>query len=168
MKKLLLLSLITLFISCANQDQECETPSNGFIEGTGQSVTLGSEATVDVFKAIDKAWAERDYESLKTLISNEGNYTHDDNSVSTNGEEFIAHIEAGYQDSLEKDEEWGWVTNFAFSVKPTKSVDGDYANENGEWVCARFTGANGDVYEEWYQIVDGKLAMWSSAKRENK
>jgi hypothetical protein len=67
MKKLLLLSLITLFISCANQDQECETPSNGFIEGTGQSVTLGSEATVDVFKAIDKAWAERDYESLKTL-----------------------------------------------------------------------------------------------------
>ena len=168
MKKLLLLSLITLFISCADQDKECETPSNGFIEGTGQSVTLGSEATVDVFKAIDKAWAERNYESLKTLISNEGNYTHDDNSVSTNAEEFIAHIEAGYQDSLEKDEEWGWVTNFAFSVKPTKSEDGDYANENGEWVCARFTGANGDVYEEWYQIVDGKLAMWSSAKRENK
>ena len=168
MKKLLLLSLITLFISCADQDKECETPSNGFIEGTGQSVTLGSEATVDVFKAIDKAWAERNYESLKTLISDEGNYTHDDNSVSTNAEEFIAHIEAGYQDSLEKDEEWGWVTNFAFSVKPTKSVDGDYANENGEWVCARFTGANGDVYEEWYQIVDGKLAMWSSAKRENK
>ncbi|MGY8930269.1 MAG: hypothetical protein ACKVIJ_03420 [Flavobacteriales bacterium] len=168
MKKLLLLSLITLFISCADQDKECETPSNGFIEGTGQSVTLGSEATVDVFKAIDKAWAERNYESLKTLISDEGNYTHDDNSVSTNAEEFIAHIEAGYQDSLEKDEEWGWVTNFAFSVKPTKSEDGDYANENGEWVCARFTGANGDVYEEWYQIVDGKLAMWSSAKRENK
>ena len=168
MKKLLLLSLITLFISCADQDKECETPSNGFIEGTGQSVTLGSEATVDVFKAIDKAWAERDYESLKTLISDEGNYTHDDNSVSTNAEEFIAHIEAGYQDSLEKDEEWGWVTNFAFSVKPTKSEDGGYANENGEWVCARFTGANGDVYEEWYQIVDGKLAMWSSAKRENK
>ena len=168
MKKLLLLSLITLFISCADQDKECETPSNGFIEGTGQSVTLGSEATVDVFKAIDKAWAERNYESLKTLISDEGIYTHDDNSVSTNAEEFIAHIEAGYQDSLEKDEEWGWVTNFAFSVKPTKSEDGDYANENGEWVCARFTGANGDVYEEWYQIVDGKLAMWSSAKRENK
>ena len=168
MKKLLLLSLITLFISCADQDKECETPSNGFIEGTGQSVTLGSEATVDVFKAIDKAWAERNYESLKTLISDEGNYTHDDNSVSTNAEEFIAHIEAGYQDSLEKDEEWGWVTNFAFSVKPTKSEDGEYANENGEWVCARFTGANGDVYEEWYQIVDGKLAMWSSAKRENK
>lgn len=168
MKKLLLLSFITLFISCADQNQECETPSNGFIEGTGQSVTLGSEATVDVFKAIDKAWAERDYESLKTLISNEGNYTHDDNSVSTNAEEFIAHIEAGYQDSMAKEEEWGWVTNFAFSVKPTKSEDGGQSNENGEWVCARFTGANGDVYEEWYQIIDGKLAMWSSAKRENK
>jgi len=168
MKKILLLGVLGLFISCANQNQECETPSNGFIEGTGQSVTLGSEATLDVFKAIDKAWAERDYESLKTLISDEGNYTHDDNSVSTNAEEFIAHIETGYQDSLEKKEEWGWVTNFAFSVKPTKSETGDYANENGEWVCARFTGANGDVYEEWYQIADGQLVMWSSAKRENK
>ena len=102
MKKILLLSVLGLFISCANQNQECETPSNGFIEGTGQSVTLGSEATLDVFKAIDKAWAERDYESLKTLISDEGNYTHDDNSVSTNAEEFIAHIETGYQESLEK------------------------------------------------------------------
>ena len=168
MKKLLLLSLIGLFISCASQNQECETPSNGFIEGTGQSVTLGSEESIDVFKAIDKAWTERDYETLKTLISNDGNFTHDDNTVSTNAEEFIAHIEAGYQTSLESGEEWGWVTNFAFSVKPTKSEDGDYANENGEWVCARFTGSNGDVYEEWYQIVDGQLAMWSSAKRENK
>ncbi|MDB4050848.1 hypothetical protein OAI38_02050 [Flavobacteriaceae bacterium] len=168
MKKLLLLSLIGLFISCASQNQECETPSNGFIEGTGQSVTLGSEASIDVFKAIDKAWTDRDYETLKTLISNDGNFTHDDNTVSTNAEEFIAHIEAGYQTSLESGEEWGWVTNFAFSVKPTKSEDGDYANENGEWVCARFTGSNGDVYEEWYQIVDGQLAMWSSAKRENK
>ncbi|MDA7717119.1 hypothetical protein N9F14_00155 [bacterium] len=168
MKKLLLLSLIGLFISCASQNQECETPSNGFIEGTGQSVTLGSEASIDVFKAIDKAWTERDYETLKTLISNDGNFTHDDNTISTNAEEFIAHIEAGYQTSLESGEEWGWVTNFAFSVKPTKSEDGDYANENGEWVCARFTGSNGDVYEEWYQIVDGQLAMWSSAKRENK
>jgi len=168
MKKLLLLSLIGLFISCASQNQECETPSNGFIEGTGQSVTLGSEASIDVFKAIDKAWTERDYETLKTLISNDGNFTHDDNTISTNAEEFIAHIEAGYQTSLESGEEWGWVTNFAFSVKPTKSEDGDYANENGEWVCARFTGSNGDVYEEWYQIVDGQLTMWSSAKRENK
>ena len=168
MKKLLLLSLIGLFISCASQNQECETPSNGFIEGTGQSVTLGSEASIDVFKAIDKAWTDRDYETLKTLISNDGNFTHDDNTISTNAEEFIAHIEAGYQTSLESGEEWGWVTNFAFSVKPTKSEDGDYANENGEWVCARFTGSNGDVYEEWYQIVDGQLAMWSSAKRENK
>ena len=55
-----------MFISCADQ-QECETASNGFIEGTGQSVTLGSEATVDVFKAIDKAWLERDYTALKKL-----------------------------------------------------------------------------------------------------
>jgi len=39
-------------------------------------------------------------------------------------------------------------------------------NTQGEWVNARFTGADGAVYEEWYQFVEGKLVNWSSAKRE--
>ena len=72
MKKLLLLSLIGLFISCGNQN--CETPSNGFIDGTGQSVTLGSEATVDVFKSIDDYWfAKKRLDEL--LLKNEINDT---------------------------------------------------------------------------------------------
>ena len=106
--------------------------------------------------------------TLKTLISDGGNYIHDDNSVSTNADEFISKIEASFEETKEKNEEWGWTTNFAFSVKPTKSETGDYPNEIGEWVNARFTAVNGDVYEEWYQISEGKLISWSSAKRENK
>ena len=71
MKKLLLLSLITLFISCANQDQECETPSNGFIEGTELNIQMGEQNGVDIFKEIDAAWAEFNFEKVK-------NYVHDD------------------------------------------------------------------------------------------
>ncbi len=53
MKKILLLSVLGLFISCANQNQECETPSNGFIEGTELNIQMGEQNGVDIFKEID-------------------------------------------------------------------------------------------------------------------
>jgi hypothetical protein len=162
---ILLFSLIGLFISCADNNHVCEVQTNGFIDGTGQTVMMGSEASIDVFKKIDAAWAERDYETLKAHIAT-GEFIHDDGTISTNGDEFATKIESSYQESLAKGEEWGWTTNFAFSVKPSASDDPDLTNTQGEWVNARFTEANGTVYEEWYQIADSKLISWSSAKRE--
>ena len=164
---ILLFSLIGLFISCADNNHVCEVQTNGFIDGTGQTVMMGSEASIDVFKKIDAAWAERDYETLKAHIAT-GEFIHDDGTISTNGDEFATKIESSYQESLAKGEEWGWTTNFAFSVKPSASDDPAYVfpNTQGEWVNARFTEANGTVYEEWYQIADSKLISWSSAKRE--
>ena len=45
-----------LFTSCETTAPcECENGSNGFIEGTEQSINIGSESTVDVFKKIDAA-----------------------------------------------------------------------------------------------------------------
>ena len=55
MKKIVLLfSLFGLLVSCADT-KPCDVPTNGFITGTGQTVMMGSEATIDVFKKIDKA-----------------------------------------------------------------------------------------------------------------
>jgi hypothetical protein len=93
-------------------------------------------------------------------------FFHDDGTVTNNGDSFVAKIESSYQSSVEKEEEWGWTTNFAFAVKPSPSDDPEQTNTNGEWVNARFTGADGAVYEEWYQIANDKLIWWSSAKRE--
>ncbi len=162
---ILLFSLIGLFISCADNNHVCDVPTNGFIDGSDQTIMMGSQETVEVFKKIDAAWAARDYETLKAHIGN-GTFYHDDGIVSNNGDSFVAKIERSYQSSLEKEEEWGWTTNFAFSVKPSASDDPKQTNTNGEWVNARFTGADGAVYEEWYQIDDNKLIWWSSAKRE--
>ena len=55
MKKFILLfSLIGLFVSCEETTKHvCEVQTNGFIDGTGQTVMMGSEATIDVFKKID-------------------------------------------------------------------------------------------------------------------
>ena len=42
--------------------------SNGFGPAEGQSIALGSQVTVDIFMRFDKAWAERDYETLKSYV----------------------------------------------------------------------------------------------------
>ena len=74
MKKLINTMLgLFLFASCAAPPCECENSASGFVL-PGQSVNMGSEATVDIFKKIDAAWMVRDYETMKAHIADEGNY----------------------------------------------------------------------------------------------
>ncbi|MDA0986432.1 MAG: hypothetical protein O3A55_02325, partial [Bacteroidetes bacterium] len=70
---------------------------------------------------------------------------------------FADYIEKDYQETLAKKQEWGWTINYAFATKPTNA-------DRGEYVNARFTGPSG-VFEEWYQIADGKLISWHQTKR---
>ena len=62
-----------LFTSCETT-APCEKETNGFGPFDGQTVFLGSQETVDVFTAIDAAWAARDYETLKSFIVDGGNF----------------------------------------------------------------------------------------------
>ena len=57
-----LFSLCLLLTSCG---QECVVESNGFAPMEGQTVMMGSQASVDVVIAMDKVWAERDYDAIK-------------------------------------------------------------------------------------------------------
>mgnify|MGYP000374094315 FL=1 len=50
---ILLFSLIGLFISCADNNHVCDVPTNGFIDGSDQTIMMGSQETVEVFKKID-------------------------------------------------------------------------------------------------------------------
>jgi len=89
-----------LFTSCETTAPcECGNTSNGFVF-PGQSVNMGSESTVDVFKKIDAAWLVRDYETMKAHIADDGNYRFYDGTVATNGEEFVAKVEQSYQEDL--------------------------------------------------------------------
>ena len=170
MKNLLYL-FIGSFMLCScvsgNPDTIDSVPekSNGFVMGTGQTIMLGSDASVEVVKNIDNAWRSRDYETLKSLVADDAKLFHDDGRVSTGGEEFIAAIESDYTEMVAEGKEWDWVMNFAFAVKVSKSDDPEEFNDDGEWVSARFTTASDEIYEEWYYIVDGKLSWWGSAKR---
>lgn len=162
MKKLLFALPLLLVIACAQQEKASE-PTNGFGPYEGQSVYLGDQATVEAFKNLDVAWGARDYETMKGMIQDGGMFVFEDGFTATTGQEFVDKIELEYQESLEKEQEWGWKTDYAFSVYPKGSEDPKALNQEGQWVNAQFTGADG-TYIEWYQMVDGKLKMWYQTK----
>ena len=137
---------------------------NGFISETGQSIALGSQSSVEIFKKIDHAWANRDYEVLKSMLHENGKFTTSDGEVFETSEAFIQWIEDTYQESIATNQDFGWKTNFAFSVKVTKGNNQD--NDDGEFVNARFTSqSDGVIYDEWYYIVDNKLKEWEQSKQ---
>ena len=164
MKKLLY-TIAGLFImtACQTAPCECEKATSGFITGSDQTVMLGSDETIEIFKSIDESWQSRDYETLKSLIAVEATLRFEDGTFATNGDEFIAKVESDYQESLANGEEWAWVINYAFTAKPTATEEGA-PNERGEWVSAQFTSPRDEVWIEWYQIENGKLINWISAK----
>ena len=164
MKKLLYtVAGLFLITACETAPCECEKATSGFITGSDQSVMLGSDETIEIFKSIDESWQSRDYETLKSLIADEATLRFEDGTFATNGDEFIAKVESDYQESIANGEEWAWVINYAFTAKPTASEQGA-PNERGEWVSAQFTSPRDEVWIEWYQIENGKLINWISAK----
>lgn len=160
MKKILFALLITFLFSCEKKINE---QTNGFGPYEGQSVYLGNQSTVEVFKALDKAWAARDYNVMMSIIEDGGLFIFEDGHTVSTGQEFVDKVEKEYIESLEKGQEWGWKTNYAFSVYPKGSDDPKATNQQGEWVNAQFSGNDG-TYIEWYQIVNGKLKMWYQTK----
>ena len=157
MKKILLLSVLGLFISCADQCPSCDTVSNGFTSTEGEQVTMGSQESVDFVLKIDQAWKDRDYDTIKELVSEDAQFVNGDGESFVGPLGFIDYIEKDYQETIvEGGQEWGWTINYAFAVKATNSDKGEYVN-------ARFTGNY--VAEEWYQIKDGKLVSWHQTKR---
>ena len=92
-----LFSLCLVLTSCG---QECEVESNGFAPMEGQTVMMGSQASVDVVIAMDKVWAERDYDALKSFIADGASLQFYNGTTASNGEEFVAIIEKQYQRAI--------------------------------------------------------------------
>ena len=107
MKKLLY-TIAGLFIitACQTAPSECEKESNGFGPFEGQSIFIGSQESVEVFNAIDSAWAVRDYETLKSLINDGGNFTFENGTKVSTGQEFVDFIEKEYQEIIADGGEW--------------------------------------------------------------
>ena len=58
--KFLLLAIVT-FAGCDQNStnvQKMKIPTNGFFASSDHQVMMGSSSTVEIFKKIDKAWAD--------------------------------------------------------------------------------------------------------------
>ena len=162
MKKIILIFSAFSILSCGSSGEKL-AKTNGFGPFEGQSVYLGDQSTVDVFMKMDAAWAARDYETLKGMITDGGRYNFEDGTSVSTAQEFVNKIESEYQSSITNQENWGWRTVYAFSVHPKGSDDPAADNQDGQWVNAQFESADA-TYIEWYHIVDEKLRAWYQAK----
>ena len=134
---------------------------NGFVNLSEDKFHIGSNKTVELFTAFDKAWANKDYVLLKTMISLDASFEFEDGKIANGVDEFIEII----RKEAEKEEAQGnsnsWITEYAFSVDLN-------SDKEGEWVNAGFTkalevpqdGVVKKVYNEWYYFEKGKLEQW--------
>ena len=167
MKNIILFISIVLISSCTSSNQECETVANGFIDGVDGQVTMGSQSSVEIFNQIDKAWAELDYDKLKTFVAEGAEMKFADGGLAVGPDAFIEYIKNWVTEvEEEKGNEYKWNTDYAFSLAVT-SVEGD-------WVNAQFTSTHtnpeseleAEVFYEFYHIVDGKVQEWNQFKRD--
>tara|TARA_Y100000768_G_scaffold171044_1_gene128010 strand:- start:48 stop:563 length:516 start_codon:yes stop_codon:yes gene_type:complete len=163
-----IISFFSLFVvSCTTSDQKCTDNANGFIDGNDGQVKMGSQNAVDIFNEIDKAWADLDYETLKSYVAEDAEMRFHDGRVAVGPEEFIELIKIWVSEiEDEKGNEYKWNTDYAFSLAVT-TIEGD-------WVNAQFTSTHtnpdseleAEVIYEFYHIVDGKINEWSQFKRD--
>ena len=53
---------------------------------------MGSASALDVFNAMDKAWAELDYEKIKTFVADDAVMNFADGGQVTGPDEFVEYI----------------------------------------------------------------------------
>ncbi|MFL2576276.1 MAG: hypothetical protein ACJ0QD_03890 [Flavobacteriaceae bacterium] len=163
MKQIFYLVMLVFATTACTSSTTTAPATNGFGPYEGQSVYLGDQEYVDTFKKLDAAWANRDYETMKSMIMDGGTFNFEDGTSVTTGGAFVAKIEEDYQNAIANNEDWGWKTDYAFAAYPDGAKDTEVANQKGQWVNAQFTSPDA-TYIEWYQFVDGKLITWYQAK----
>ena len=63
--------------------------SNGFAPFEGQTVMMGSQATVDIFNQIDDAWGAKDWDLLASYVADDASLTFEDGQTAHDNQ----HIE---------------------------------------------------------------------------
>ena len=92
MKKLLIIIFSTLLFSCSDTVEK----SSGYIFDD-QKVMIGSDETVEIFKQIDKAWLERDYNAIRELVAEDARLVFANGDIGQGPEDLIQVIDKEYQ-----------------------------------------------------------------------
>ncbi len=162
MKNLLIVAALALLVSC--NSAETETVSADRSIGFNTMLPelkwhLGTEEAVKVVKDLDKVWAAKDYEAMKTFFADTAVCMLEDGRVAKSPEEFVAMIS---EDDDGNDVSWTFDYAYSVDLDPTKG---------GEHVQAGFTGTSTvdgvetkKYYHESYYVIEGKIVMYRQYK----
>lgn len=162
MKKVFIFLSIIAFVGCTAPNAQVSRIGTA---GDGGSVGVGSQASVDIIVALDEAWKKYDFKAMRSMFADSAIFYTDNGSIK-NIQEFLDDIAK----DASSDTVSTWDMTYVFSV----NSDNDTAG--GEWVNAGFKveGSVNDStivknnYIEWYYVIDGKVAEYSSSKRKIK
>ena len=141
----------------------CETAqkSNGFVRTQeGYSWHISGQSSVDLVMELDKVWAARDYDKMRTFFSDTASFSFAEGEKFNSLDGFIGHVK--------KQAEAGntWTTEYAFAVDVAPG-------EGGDWVNAAFRVGlpesdpkkKEEIFYEWYYVKNGKIHTWSQSKQ---
>ena len=164
MKYLIILLVCIGFMSCSqenNQTEEPEVEISTVIEERGAGFSnlegnpswkIGTDEFVNIVVELDKAWQARDWETMKSFMSDTAKFAFDDGQTASSPDEFIEIIKSDDPEGIQT-----WSFDYAFSVDVNPDT-------GGEHVHAKFTGttegSENKDYHEWYYIIDGKIINW--------
>ena len=152
------LSLFLFAIGCHVPAPPNPLPTSSGFSPEGGPVHFGSEASVEIVKGIDSAWAEMDMERLATFFSDTAKFDWYDGKSYAGVDAFIERI---MEDTLDNEWDFRWAYSLDANIE-----------EPGDWVHAGFDvrATKNEVavehawYQEWYYIEDGKVSYWYNMK----
>ena len=141
----------------------CETAqkSNGFVRTMeGYSYHISGQSSVDLVMELDKVWAARDYDKMRTFFSDTTSFSFAEGEKFNSLDGFIGHVKK----QMEAGNTWTAEYAFAVDVAP---------GEGGDWVNAAFRVGlpesdpkkKEEIFYEWYYVKNGKIHTWSQSKQ---
>ena len=141
----------------------CETAqkSNGFVRTMeGYSYHISGQSSVDLVMELDKVWAARDYDKMRTFFSDTASFSFAEGEQFNSIDGFIGHVKK----QMEAGNTWTAEYAFAVDVAP---------GEGGDWVNAAFRvelpesdpKKKEEIFYEWYYVKNGKIHTWSQSKQ---
>ena len=166
LKYLLSISMICLFIvSCNSPERSVGMSSWEGVED--MKWHIGTQSAVDIAKAMDAAWQARNYEEMRTYISDTASITPSGGNTWSSVDDFIDRWK--YNDSVwdSNGSKLTWTFTNLFSVDLDPSTGGEHVHAV---LLGVFTTQDGNVDNfrvmNRYYIIDGKIVMWNSYSQE--
>ena len=168
LKYLLSLSIICLFIvSCNSPERSVGMSSWEGVED--MKWHIGTQSAVDVAKAMDAAWQARNYEEMRTYISDTASLTASNGYTFESVDAFIESRKSNdsVMDANGDTFEWSFTNLFSVDLDPSTGGEHVHADYYGTYTQVRDNGKadNFRVMNRYY-IMDGKIVMWNSYYQE--